>query len=222
MAGHEAKPGKHFGDTHTKKSTLVRKSDYRANTATGYKRGTWQAHHIICEHAIGSRKFSDDETKEFGERCLWVTDWNLNDSPNMIGMPIRGDIRREDGIKDTNICSHANDHNTSGGYTDECKDYMKSKVWDKVKKGKPGHTTTPEDLSGALNAASAHFRIQLAKRASRKDGTMVAWTKRHEPAQAARWYIPFSMAKNGAVVPRLPGAPSNIAASMTNVFKRIV
>ena len=30
-----------------------------------------------------------------------------------------------------NICSHANDHNITNGYTDECTQHLKQKVWDK-------------------------------------------------------------------------------------------
>jgi hypothetical protein len=220
MAGNEAKPSAHFADTHERKSKLTRASSstYRGNSTTGYTRGSWQAHHILCEHAIGSRSFED---QDFGEACLWVTDWNLNDSHNMIGMPIRADFRRENGIKDMNICSHANDHNTTGGYTEECKDFVQSNVWDKVSKGKEGHTTDPKDLSGALKATSDYFRAELGRRASRSGGTILAWTKRHEDDWADKWYRPFSMAIEGAIVPRRPGAVSDIASKMTYVFQRI-
>lgn len=222
MAGQEASPGAHFAKTNKRESTLTRNSSYRGNTATGYKRGSWQAHHIICEHALGSRSFSDDETKGFAEQCLWVSKWDLNDSDNMVGMPIRGDFRREDGIKDQNICSHANDHNTSGGYTDECKDFMQTNVWNQIKKGKNGHTTTPAGVEGALKASTAYFKAELIRRAStRAGGTIVAWTQRHDPSMASSWYEPFSMANDGAVVPRLPGAPSNIADKMVGLFQRI-
>jgi hypothetical protein len=223
MAGQEASPGAHFSRTTARESTLTRASAdvYRGNSKTGYTQGDWQAHHILCEHALGSRTF-DDADQEFAEECLWVTEWDLNASPNMIGMPVRSDFRRANGAMGMNICSHANDHNTTGGYTEECKDFLQEKVWNKIKKGKKGHTTSPTDLAGVLNGASTYFRGQLTARSLREGGTLLAWTQRHEPGWPARWYRPFSMANDSAVVARGPGARSDIADKMVGLFQRIV
>lgn len=222
MAGAEASPGAHFASTHTRQSTLTRASadTYRGNSTTGYKKGDWQAHHILCEHALGSRSFKAPD-KEFAEQCLWVTKWDLNDAHNMIGMPIRSDFRREDGKMGMDICSHANDHNTPAGYTDECKDHLQTNIWDKIKKSQNGHTTKPSDISATLKAATTSFRTKLSTRAAREGGTLHMWKERHKPANANKWYKPFSMAKNGAVVPRLPGAKTSVASAMGDIFKRI-
>lgn len=219
MAGNEASPGEHFSKSHKRESKLTRASasTYRGNSTTGFTAGSWQAHHILCEHAIGSRTFEDPD---FGEACLWVTKWDLNDSHNMLGMPVRTDFRNGR-VAPLNICSHSNDHNTTGGYTTECKDFIQSNVWDKVQKGKKGHTTDPKDLSAALRATSDYFRGELTRRAHRSGGTTLAWVNRHEDDWADTWYRPFSMAIEGAIVPRQPGAKSAIAERMYNVFQRI-
>lgn len=221
MAGNEASPGKHFQKTADRKSVLTRDHNvYRANTSTGYKDGSWQAHHILCEHAVGGREFKSAD-KEFAEECLWVTEWKLNDSDNMVGMPIRSDFREKDGKMGMNICSHANDHNTKDGYTDECKDHLQTEIWDKIKKSGQNHTTEAKSIQGNLNTATSYFRGQLTARALREGGTLLMWTKRHDPAQKTKWYVPFSMAKDSAVVPRLPGAKSNLADKMVGLFQRI-
>ena len=120
-----------------------------------------------------------------------------------------------------NICSHSNDHNTTGGYTSECLNFMQSNVWDKIQKGKNGHTTDPSDISATLKTCSDYFRGELTRRAMRSGGTTLAWINRHEEDWADKWYKPFSMAIEGAIVPREPGAQSTIAEKMTYVFRRI-
>lgn len=223
MAGQEASPGDHFAATYKRESKLTRASasTYRGNSTTGFTQGSWQAHHILCEHAIGSRSFPDSETEAFAEQCLWVTKWDLNDSHNMLGMPVRTDFRNGR-VAPMNICSHSNDHNTTNGYTSECLKFMQANVWDKIQKGKNGHTTDPSDISETLKTATDYFRGELTRRGSvRSGGTTIAWINRHEEDWADTWYIPFSMANDPFVVPREPGAKSTIAEKMTYVFRRI-
>lgn len=101
---------------------------------------------------------------------------------------------------------------------------MQTNVWNQLEKGNNGHTTTPAGVEGALKASTAYFKVGLVRRAStRAGGAIVASTKRQDPSMASRGYEPFSMANDGAVVPRLPGAgaPSNIADKMVGLFQGI-
>lgn len=224
--GREASPGAHFDRSRKRESSLTRKGRVHIdNTSVGYMDGAWQAHHILCVDAIGSRTFDNADIEDHAEACLWTTPWDINDGHNMVGMPVRVDFRDKNGKMGMNICCHANDHNTKGGYTEECTEYLKSKVWDKIKKKKneEDHITNPTSLKAALKAASTYFRTQLTTRAKRKEGTLVAWAKRHDPTWAwvDEWYVPFSMAQTSEVVPRLPGAKSNVADKMVGLFQRI-
>lgn len=222
--GREANPGAHFDRTRTRESSLTRKGRVHIErTSTGYRVGAWQAHHILCVDALESRSFSDTDIEDFAEACLWTTVWDINDGHNMVGMPVRSDYKDNNGVMGMDICCHANDHNTTGGYTGECKDYLQVQVWNKIKKKKNAkdHITNPESLKAALKAATTKFRGLLNDRAEREKGTLVAWTKRHDPGWENKWYKPFSMAKNSAVVPRQPGTKSNIATKMANIFLRI-
>ncbi len=223
MAGKEASP--HAAPTPDRKSTLMRSSAYQRNTTKGYRTGSWQAHHILCEASVGARSFKPAD-KEFAEQCLWITEWDLNATVNMIGMPVRSDFTSTNGvICDTstgvpiNICSHANDHNTTEGYTDECTQHLKQKVWDTIKKSGQDHTTEAASIKSLLETASTYFSGELTKRANREGGTLLMWTKRHDAGYEDKWYVPFSMAKDSEVVPRLPGSKS--ASSFGDIFKRI-
>ena len=235
MAGAEAKPSSHFSDVGTRKSVLMRRSYYRDNTKGGFtdsrtvkgsRKGVivdktcWEAHHIICEHAIGDREFKNDPAHEdYVEACLWVTDWDLNNKKNMIGLPLRKAFKA--GFVNQKVCCHQNDHNTTRGYTEECKDFMQTEIWDKLKKGQKFHTTDPKDIADLLIGASRHFDKQLKKRAKRNDGTVESWTKRHDTSwpKHKTWYLPLSMAKTGAVVKRSPGAKAS--DPLNGVFSRI-
>lgn len=224
MAGKEASP--HAAPTPDRKSKLTRSSAYQSNTTRGYRAGSWQAHHILCEASVGARSFKPAD-KEFAEQCLWITDWDLNAKVNMVGMPIRSDFTSNNGdIRDTttglpiNICSHANDHNITNGYTDECTQHLKVKVWDTIKKSGQDHTTEAASIKALLETASTHFSGELTARALREGGTLLMWSKRHDKAYEHKWYYPFSMAMDSEVIPRLPGAKSLVGA-FGDIFKRI-
>ncbi len=231
MAGKEASPSDHFDLPADRKSVLTRKSYYRDNTTSGFtdartitgsldgkpaQKTCWEAHHIICEHAIGDRSFDDDAHKDYVEACLWITDWDLNNPKNMIGLPLRKAFKA--GYVAQDVCCHQNDHNTKGGYTDECKDFMQVQIWNKLKKGQKFHTTDPQDIERFLVGASRHFDNALAARAARNGGTAQSWAKRHDTTWPlhATWYLPLSMA--AVPVPRSPGVNT---AAMTGVFSRI-
>jgi hypothetical protein len=208
----------HIIKTEERKSTLWRNSSYRANTGTGFTTGVlWQAHHILCHHSVDAREFPPADVA-FAEACLWITPWDLNDGHNMIGLPLNWQYRTTDGTVPSNLPSHQVDHNTKGGYTPECTDWLKNNVWNNIKDKGKDHQANATNMQGLLKAGSDHFRAQLQKRGARKKGTAHCWDHRfpYPPPGASaaekasykqekKWYFPFSMAEDSKVNERQPG-----------------
>lgn len=192
----------------------------------------WQSHHIICLMATGEyRKVSDSDQKKYLEETLWSTEWNINEAPNMIGLPTRSWYRKEysdDNFTPVNLPSHNNDHNITGGYLDEIKGYLKKNVWDKFNPKKKDHNKDPGTLKAQLESTSKHFEGILLGRGKRNKGTISSWKTRfednidkdarkaayggtrtpkspspHAPDKPNLWYFPFSMSRRPK--PRSPG-----------------
>lgn len=213
----------HIIKNEKRQSVLWRDSNYRSNTSTGCIWGLWQAHHILCNHSVEGRVI--DKNPEYVEACLWITPWNLNASHNMIGLPINWQYRITLGKNPTNLPSHQVDHNTVGGYTKECTDWLKANVWDVLNDKSKDHKTNASNIDAILRAGSDYFRGELVKRGARRQGTAYCWDHRFPTppptATAAeqagyekeeQWYFPFSMAMDERVNERHAGVDWNKVA----------
>ncbi len=179
---------------------------YRNNTNTGFydNTGLWEAHHILCNHSVEGRQI-DDDSKSFVEACLWITEWNLNDAHNMIGLPKNRQYINTLGTKPVNLPSHQIGHNTAKGYTNEVTTYLKDKIWDTLNDKREAHKINAQAIKEELKSGSDHFRKLLGKRGERKKGTLHCWQHRFPTppptissasyVQEEKWYYPFSMAK---------------------------
>lgn len=187
-------------------SVLQRDRNYRDATGSGFTSGLWEAHHILCNHAVEGRDTSVAADPQYVEDCLWITDWNLNDAHNMIGLPKNRQYRASLGKVPQNLPSHQVDHNTSDGYTNECKRYLEANVWTSLDNNRTDHEMNAESLQSQLRAGSDHFRRVLTRRGERNGGTQDCWEHRfpHAPSTASaaerasyqqkkKWYAPFSM-----------------------------
>lgn len=209
-------PSPHFETTHDRKSVLWRNSTYRQDTSDGFRdaTGAWESHHICCNHAVEGREIN--ENKEYVEECLWITDWDLNNSGNLTGLPKNRQYRNSLGTNPVNLCSHQVDHNTSSGYTFECKQWLKINVWNKLNDKKKQHEVNAVDLKAQLEQCTSVFKAKLTARGARKGGTLLCWKNRFDPAWTDTWYHPFSM----GMFPR-PRRPGISSTDLTNIFKLI-
>lgn len=200
--------------------------DVSRGNGKGFIGGTpgvhWQSHHILCVSSFGSRKAKN---KMKLEKSLYITDWNINESPNMIGLPQRCQYHLSYGAAEAgtlswrsvtpkNKPSHNNDHNTTNGYTEEVSDYLQDEIWDKFDASKGDHKADAVWLKGQLEDASKHFEDLLIERGKRDPGTVKAWRERFD--RQPGWEDPFSMAKK----PELRG-PGEKIGDLTNIFKRL-
>jgi hypothetical protein len=208
----------------------------RAN-GSGFIGGTpgvhWQSHHIVCISSMASRVAKDAATKLKLEQSLYITDWNINKKPNMIGLPQRCQFRQSYGGAEAaaltnaaagatawkaatpiNKPSHNNDHNTTGGYTEEVSTYLQTNIWDKFDASKGDHNADAKWLKDQLEAASSHFQDILLARGARSPGTVKAWQQRFTLTPG--WEDPFSMAD----VPTERSGGRAIG-DLTNIFKAL-
>jgi hypothetical protein len=215
-----------MGETHFKrpkeqKSVLWRNSSYRS-ACSGGTMLSWEAHHIACNHAVEGRdtmmKQMSKEDRRFVEDCLWITDWDLNNKGNLVGLPKNKQYRLTDGKAPANKCSHQVDHNTSDGYTNECKTWLKDNVWDTLREERKEHEIDPKDIKGQLKACTSWFKAELRRRGGRKGGTAKCWKNRFEDDHTEKWYYPFSMANDGAVRHRSPGVSLK---KLEGIFKMV-
>jgi hypothetical protein len=203
--------------------------DVSRGNGKGFIGGTpgvhWQSHHIVCVSSMGSRIAKDAATKLKLEKSLYITDWNINKAPNMIGLPQRCQYRlsyggAEDGITNWRVVtpknkpSHNNDHNTTDGYTDEVSKYLQENIWDKFDASKGDHKADATWLKGQLEDASKHFEELLIERGKRDPGTVKAWKDRFNLQPG--WEDPFSMAD----VPT-QRSPGKSIGDLTNIFQRL-
>jgi hypothetical protein len=209
---------KHFKKTNERKSVLTRNTGYRKNCSSGFVTGLWQAHHVACHHAVDGREI-EDEYLEYVENCLWITEWDLNASDNLVGLPVNIQYRMSNGEVPVNYCSHQVDHNTSGGYTDECKQWLKDNLWDTLKDKKKKHEVTAKSIASTLKKCTSTFKTKLTKRGKRNGGTKTCWKNRFKDSYENKWYHPFSM----AAVPnkRHPGVDTDKWKKMVDIFKKL-
>lgn len=187
-------------------SKLERSSNYRSKCTdpcamptgkTPYKN---QIHHILCEHAILDIRPDDDSKLQFIKDCLCIASWDINDSSNLIGLPLKSAYIRTAGKTPQNFCCHNVDHNTADGYTNECKQWLHDNVWNTLIDKRKSHEVTTANIVAQLKACTAMFKSVLTRRGLRNDGTQYSYENRFTEPE---WYAPFSMAANPT--PRSPG-----------------
>lgn len=212
-------------ETTEKKSVLHRSYNYRQkthNSGNGYFKRKWQAHHILCHHALAEKHRKDfDNNEKYIEKCLRITEWDLNNNDNLIGLPVNKafkDSASDNMVNFPELCSHQVDHNTNGGYTEECISYLQENVWKTLHKQRIPHEVNAKSIAEELKMATQHFATQLKIRAERNGGTIVCWNKRHNPDMEFKWYFPFSMAEDLQVNKRNHGSSDG---RLTGIFNKI-
>lgn len=232
-------------ETEEQKSVLIRSNDFRdvcefktkaAGDVDWLESGAWQAHHILCNSAI-TRRAEDFETKkltleerEYLEDCLWITEWDLNNRDNLIALPTNRYYREQWGAvqqdekdrKPQYLPSHQVDHNTSDGYTHECREWLTNNVWDALKDTRQKHEVTAKTMAEFLKDGTKRFSEKLSDRGHREkdtaEGTAYCWERRfsHHPEHVEQWYHPFSMGKT----PRRRN-PGTSSSNLTHIFAQI-
>jgi hypothetical protein len=196
------------------KSKLTRSSNFRKSCSnprampTGKSPYKNQIHHILCEHAILDIQPAGDtggKKLKYIKACLCSLGWDINESGNLIGLPLKSVYRNTQGKTPQNFCCHNVDHNINEGYTTECKKWLHRQVWNQLDE-KDGHEVTSAMIMQGLQDCIENFTGLLESRALRPggEGTQYAYENRFTLDE---WYAAFSMAE--FPTERSPGGRGN-------------
>lgn len=167
----------------------------------------FEAHHLIC--VASATKFLG-KNKDIAE-IVKKTRWCINAEENMLGMPLWGhtiqhycDLSLGTLVGEPvppwfcNVPQHDYDHNSTGGYKSEV-DWAMNKLAEHIEKlAAEEHEEPEQKLASSLARISQRFRNLLTvTRGMRCGGTHAAWLQGNDEP-GSDWYLPFSMAADGA------------------------
>jgi len=189
-------PTNHFQRSNERLSVLWRNSTFRKDTEKGYRCRNckadrcphWESHHIACNHAVEGRIIS--KNKAYVENCLWITDWDLNNNDNLIGLPKKRQYENSSGRSPINLCAHNIDHDH---YTDDCKEWMKINIWDTLNDKQKDHDVKATDIQQQLKSCTTIFKTRLDTLGISNGGTLISYRNRFKTGWEDKWYEAFSM-----------------------------
>lgn len=181
---------------------------YRANTTplpNGWE--PWEAHHILCfesVNAYGGQPQFQAVLSEIDD-CYKLTDWCLNQAPNMIALPLKQAYRAVAACRGLNLPAHDVDHNCKGGYREEVTKAFITDIWEPIKDAVDNAAAnnthfTPADVLAEIQSLENDFRTKLLSRGTRSGGTQNAWN--NQGSLTNFWWLAFSMAKNAVAIAR--------------------
>jgi hypothetical protein len=163
---------------------------------------TYEAHHILCWSPVANVLLTPD-----AQPLLKDTEWCINNAKNMMALPLWGHTVKWYALTGelaapafSSLPQHNFDHNCKAGYTAEVVDELKQIVKNLQNKQKQHQLPDSKTIAGLLDAKSAKFKALLLARGSRVRGTHLGW---RYGESVPLWYLPFSMASDGAAKPRI-------------------
>jgi hypothetical protein len=206
----------HIEPTEEQQSVLTRSSNFQGDCSKGCYRGNnKEIHHILPCTTLNIRKADiTDNRKDYIERCLWVTKWDINASDNLTGLPLKTRYQLSNGRNPVNKPCHNVDH---GKYIDKCRQYLKARLWNKLNKKKEVHKVDVEKILKELKDGITFHEDLLDGFGERNGGTLISWQKRLDPGWLNKWYKPFSMALNAT-----PRSPPGNTAKLPSLFKKFL
>lgn len=216
----------------------------KCNKGFGYVTNRWcaQIHHILPVSSLqrGHLNVPPNDI-DFIDNCIKITDWNINEHYNTIGLPLKNAFYKLDEnkyftlptAKDTwtvfdnwdGLPCHQVDHDL---YTKDTYKKLKMLVWDKLKNESEDCKIDLVDAQTHFTNAAKFYHNILKNRGSGSNvgtpGTRQCWTNRLKKEYEDRWYKPFSMAPTGQIRKR-EAPPQNLSPSLVEklggIFKII-
>lgn len=164
-----------------------------------------EVHHVLCIHSVTdatiAEQLGDDEDVQRIKDCLDLTNWNINDSHNTVGLPKKRAFYKYPGTDWDGWPCHQVDHNVADGYTETVGTDLKTHVWEPVLEVAEDCEFEAKALEDLLKARSDHWYGFLDGRGKENAGTAFCWKHRFEidqgkvsdPRVTKPWFHPFSM-----------------------------
>lgn len=189
-----------------------------------------EVHHILCHSCVQDAAIYVGEVdKEYVQKCLAITDWDVNNPKNLIGLPLKTAYLPEanggkysEAEKWDKLPCHQVDHNPH--YTEAVKTWLHKNIWNTLKGGADNCNPDPKSIKGMLDRGSKRWQRFLLRRGNLHDGTKDCWDNRHG-AKKDVWWMPFSLwpEEDTSTIPRrrAPRAVLEGSPKMKSLFKKI-
>lgn len=198
------------------------KDGYKSSGTTrirGKNRSYFQVHHVLCLSCLTDSSI-EMGNKSYIEKCMKLTEWDINKPPNLLGMPIKLAYLADEGNpKWDGIPCHQVEHPI---YTDNIRMWINSEIWANLNTNVAACDVNGKDIAGLLEAGSDLWRGELKARGKEHGGTRQCWIHRDGKKRSV-WYIPFSMNIFGTPTPRQPFPESKrLNKSVTTLLKTLL
>jgi len=195
-------------------------STLRANCTTGFiftlngtAAGQSAFHHILAISSLQDGTILPNENLAFFHDCMAATTWDINDGPNLIGLPLKPVYESADRnpvTRAVSLIAGMGDLSAAmgnfGGVPDlpchqnEHDDYNKHQaidltdnIWNPLNDVREECKVDGRSILDELKSAIAAWRQFLVNRGAEHGGAASCWRNRNQPGYRDFWYIPFSM-----------------------------
>jgi hypothetical protein len=228
----------------------------RANCTSGYMfehegtaAGQSEFHHVLAISSLQDGNIRPEDKLDFYHNCMAMTTWDINDGPNLMGMPVKAIFENAERQPLTDVVSliheqfpgmaivdaqlgafgslpdlpcHDNEHNDYN--TEQVKD-LRANIWEPLEEVQEDCSINGKDILAELERATLAWRQFLIARGKECGGAAHCWRNRNEPGYNEFWYIPFSMNPGTPLKamppPDLRDRPSTIANWLSTLFNTV-
>lgn len=180
-------------------------------------------HHIVCISCMADGTIdgyvTDSAKRLFIEKCLKITDWNINARDNVVGLPKKlAYVEKPPEDWDGWAC-HQVDHDR---YLERVSDFLNRTIWTKLQAKAEACKTDGKLIADQLNKSSTHWLAELSGRC-----TALAWKYRFflpDRSPNELWFWPFSMYKDDARPRKPPPDWTNnpgMVGKLSQLFEKI-
>ena len=175
--------------------------------------GQCQVHHVlpVCTLQDGNINIKGAEKMDFIHKCMAMTQWNINEQPNLIGLPTKqpyAQADREAATRGATAASlkalsawlgnrgalpdlpcHLYGHDK---YNDDVIDQLNEYLWPELLKNRKKCEDSGQDIKDLLEDHSEDRKDWIKTRGSEHGGAADCWVNRE--MKRSVWYIPLSLA----------------------------
>lgn len=157
---------------------------------------SWHGHHVLPAYSVNGygrgRGYMAKRVKTWIRKCYRETDWCINQSPNMIALPVWAHYCEPWSKKDLNLPCHLWGHYY---YNREVRKDIHNTIWKKLRKTSKVHRDKGKSVEAELIELSKKWKRIVKGRGRRNQGTSYSWKNKGK----GNWHYPFSIASYNVV-----------------------